>query len=166
MAEVTIYALLDVDGRVRYVGKANDASKRLQTHIRDSRRRRTPVCDWVKSRIASGIVPVMRVLEICDSETWKDREKYWISHFRAIGSLLNLADGGDEPYCSRDIRKSNGRKVSALRVSTPEKARFYYLKKRLAQGLKAGYASPETKEKIREGARRHPELLGSLLRFL
>lgn len=40
------------------------------------------------------------------------------------------------------------------------------LKRNLAQTLKAGHVSEETKEKLRAGIKRHPHELGSLARFL
>lgn len=44
--EVTIYdiyCLIDPETkRPRYIGKANDYKKRLQTHLQDSKRRKTP----------------------------------------------------------------------------------------------------------------------------
>jgi hypothetical protein len=42
---------------VRYIGKANDSMKRLKTHIRDSRRRNTPVYSWIKKLASKGLVP-------------------------------------------------------------------------------------------------------------
>ena len=49
MEKVEIYALLCPNTKdVRYIGKANDSEKRLKSHIRDSRRRNTPVYCWIK----------------------------------------------------------------------------------------------------------------------
>jgi hypothetical protein len=43
-----IYGLLDPrDGKLRYIGKAVCAAKRLKSHLRDARKRDTPVYRWI-----------------------------------------------------------------------------------------------------------------------
>ena len=108
MAE--IYGLFDASGGLRYIGKANNSAKRLSGHMRDARRRRTPVYDWINKHGR----PEMRVLHICrDGEDWRIIEKRLIAEARERGErLLNLADGGDEPFCPIEVRRANGRKSS------------------------------------------------------
>jgi len=53
MTAPCIYALTDPStGEVRYIGKANDPSARLKSHLMDSRRRNTPVYRWIGIRRA------------------------------------------------------------------------------------------------------------------
>lgn len=86
-----IYGLYDSRGNLRYIGKANDPDKRLSSHMRDMRRRDTPLYRWMRENGK----PVMRVLEHNCSD-WQRSEKELIAHFRKIGcDLLNIADGGN-----------------------------------------------------------------------
>jgi hypothetical protein len=48
--KIEIYSLNDpYTYKVRYIGKAKDSQKRLKSHIRDSKRRNTPVYQWIRS---------------------------------------------------------------------------------------------------------------------
>ena len=117
-APVAIYALSDPrTGEVRYIGKANNPCARLKSHIRDSRRRNTPVYCWIRHLHNSGIAPVMSVMEW--AQDWREAEKRQISAHRANGArLLNVADGGDEPFCSTEQRKRNGANSARKRDKT------------------------------------------------
>jgi hypothetical protein len=124
MKTVTIYALrCPTTGRVRYVGKANDPAKRLLSHIRTARRttiRRTPVMCWLTKLAQDGLRPEMIVLEtVPEGQDWKDAERRQIAAHRAAGALLNVADGGDEPACSRETRVANGLMVLAAIKADP-----------------------------------------------
>jgi hypothetical protein len=92
-----IYALLcPIAGDIRYIGKANNAAKRLASHKRDARMRRTPVYDWMNKLKADGLEPILIVLE--EADDWATSERQWIAAAReADCRLLNLADGGDQP---------------------------------------------------------------------
>lgn len=115
--KVAIYALkCPESGAVRYIGKANNPKNRLATHIRGARKRRTPVHCWIGS-LASP--PVMEVLEWVDAADWVAAERRLIAEYRMHARLLNLADGGDEPGCSREVRVANGLKVLALIKADP-----------------------------------------------
>lgn len=105
----SIYGLFCPDtGALRYVGKANKPAKRLATHIRESRRRKTPVACWVAKLASEGKTPVMRVLEAGCSD-WEGAERRLIAHHREQGAaLLNVADGGARPKCSRRTQSRNG----------------------------------------------------------
>ncbi len=164
--EVEIYALMDDLDAPRYVGKANDSKKRLGTHIRDSRRRDTPLYRWVRKCLARGFTPIVKILETCPEDQWKEREIHWISEFRGKFKLLNVADGGDEPHCPLDVRRNNGRKVAILRVNTPEKRLFFEQKRMLCAALSKGEISPETRAKLKAAALRDPAKFGAFLKWL
>jgi len=55
--------------------------------------------------------PEVRVLYQCsEGDDWRQIERQLISEARARGEkLLNVADGGDEPFCSIETRRANGR---------------------------------------------------------
>lgn len=141
-----IYALIDPrDGAVRYIGKANDSAKRLMSHIRDSRResRRTPVYVWMRKLTKLGMVPGFTVLEV--TADWKEVERRYIAEARARGDrLLNVADGGDEPYCPPEVRVANGR-MSKGRKWVPQYPFIHQIKMKLGQHLRdmKKHATPE-----------------------
>ncbi|MDH1341897.1 GIY-YIG nuclease family protein [Ectopseudomonas oleovorans] len=114
-AMVAIYALCDPGtGEIRYVGKASDPAARLKSHLRDARRRATPVYRWINKLGRSSQQPTMRVLVWTDD--WRTDERRQITILRAEGCrLLNVAEGGDEPACSPAVRAANGRKVASMR---------------------------------------------------
>lgn len=104
MAQVAIYGLVDSGNRLRYIGKANDPAKRLKSHMRDSRRRNTPLYAWLRKHGE----PRMMVLETCDASIWPERERLWIKVVRESCDLLNLADGGDQPKTCPKQNSANG----------------------------------------------------------
>ena len=135
---VEIYALLEPGtGEVRYVGKAKCSHKRLKAHIRDSRRRRTPVYIWMARLLAAGKAPTVKILETCEVEAWPDRERFHIAEYRKTFQLLNVADGGDEPFCPPEIRSANGRNVAKIRKPlSPERKELMHLKQRQLMNLR------------------------------
>jgi hypothetical protein len=124
-----IYGLIDPrTDEMRYIGKAVDADKRYKGHMRDSRVRDTPVYRWIRKLFSMGMRPDMLVLSECDD--WKSEERRLIASARKRGySLLNVADGGDEPYCPPEIRAANGKRNAAVREADPKrKAVHRYLR--------------------------------------
>lgn len=127
-----IYALTDPDsGEVRYIGKANDAAKRLKSHRRESARRRTPVYAWMRKLAAAGKAPGMIVLMECSAEEWPDKEREMIAHHRQGGRLLNVADGGDQPFCPIEVRRANGK-----RMNSPELTHYRLAIKTMGQAAR------------------------------
>lgn len=155
---VEIYALTDPrTGERRYIGKANDSKKRLASHIRDSRRRDTPVYRWIKKLTGLGFVPGLEIIGRVESN-WQELEIQKIDEAKAKGArLLNVAKGGDEPFCPAHIRAENGRKNAATRNH-----RMWSLMRGLGQALKAGWVSKETKDKIRA----RPDVFASVMHLL
>lgn len=111
---IAIYALCDETGRIRYIGKANNAAKRFAQHMRETRRK-SPLYDWIGSMLRRGKTPTLHVVEYVSALTWRDREQWWIREIRKHLPLLNVADGGDEPFCPTEVRAANARKVTAAR---------------------------------------------------
>ncbi len=115
-----IYALKDPEnGEIRYIGKANDSEKRLRSHLRDAKRRTTPVYCWIQKLAKDGKIPKLEVLLICQKEAWPEYERILIAEYRAGGfRLLNVADGGDEPAITTEQRRENAKKINATMVKT------------------------------------------------
>lgn len=144
MGSPEIYALTDPDGKIRYIGKANNSQSRFKGHLRDARRRSTPVYCWITSLVSKGQVPGLVVLEVCSTRSWQDAERHHIAAHRAIGfELLNVADGGNEPACSREVRAENGRRNAKARDP-----KMWALKHAIGLGLRSKYISDATKAKL------------------
>ena len=135
--KVAIYALeCPESGRVRYVGKANNARERFVGHMRDSKSKKTPLYCWMRSLSDRGMLPVLRVLEEVDRDRWQDAERRWIAKFREEGDLLNLAAGGNEPFMTSEQRASAAKAATAARHSTEESERLWKLKRNLGASLR------------------------------
>lgn len=93
---ITIYALTDPGGEVRYVGKAVHLQRRYARHLRDAGSLACWRGRWVKSLLDQGQRPGLLVLEECGEPAWAEAERRWIAHYRALGArLTNSCDGGD-----------------------------------------------------------------------
>jgi hypothetical protein len=156
-----IYALCcPRTGEVKYIGKARDSHKRLATHMRDAYRRPTPVYQWICELGATGSRPVLRVL--CQTRDWQAEERRLIAAYAESGRLLNVAAGGNAPFCSKEVRAANGRAVAAAIHSDPQRKRIWALKRGLAQLIATGHVRDTTKRKIIAASRTKPELFGAL----
>jgi hypothetical protein len=157
---VEIYALSDPrDGQTRYIGKANNAKARLKSHFRDCKRRNTPVYAWIGGLLAEGLRPSMTVIAACTSTDWEETEIRLIAEAKAIGiTLLNVARGGNEPFCSKATRAANGKRNAIARTEDPRMAEIYRIKQKLGVALKRGYVREDTKAKLRAAAIECPEL--------
>lgn len=162
-----IYALCDpISGEIRYIGKANDPAKRFASHLHDSKRRKTPVYDWINKLNMQNAVPTMQVLASSVGD-WRELEPLLIKQYLDDGArLLNLAKGGDEPYCSYEIRAMNAQKATKARVKNQMAARIYELKRCLSIYLAQGHGSTLAKDKIKTAALKRPDLFGTLLKYV
>ena len=135
---IEIYTLSHpVTNEVRYIGKANDSKKRLSSHLRDSKRRNTPVYCWMRKLTSDGLIPLINVIKVTDSENWKSAEIRLISEYKSKGfNLLNVAIGGDEPYCSYEVRANNGRETAKAIHSDELRKKFWKLKLELGMYFK------------------------------
>ena len=108
---VEIYELIDPrDQSVRYIGKANNSQDRLKSHLRDDRRRDTPVYRWIRKLASMGLTPQIKVVSLIPNDEWNHEEKRIIFEARLTHpKILNVADGGNEPFCSIETRRENGR---------------------------------------------------------
>lgn len=95
--ETSIYALVDPrDGRVRYIGTANDPERRLQGQLvtvacrGTSRKGR-----WLCELAAAGYTPGLAILERVPVDAWRAAELRWIEHYRAHEP--DLCNAHDQP---------------------------------------------------------------------
>ncbi len=104
---------------------------------------------------------MMRVLERCAAKDWQQREREAIANAKAAGlKILNLADGGDQPFCSAAVRAENGRTNAITRTGTPHKKRVYQIKHKLGILLRDGFVGESARAKMRQAALKRPDLFG------
>lgn len=108
-----IYKLVDPNTKeCRYIGKSNNPKSRLKQHIfqakSDCRQSgtSTPKSTWIKSLIDSGEIPIVSIVETCNSDNVLSREKYWIKKEAEAGSnLTNLDIVGRGKYKSANSHR-------------------------------------------------------------
>jgi hypothetical protein len=123
--KVFIYTLTEPDGlTIRYVGKSNEfrISKRLIEHCRYSGlKHHTHKNNWIKSLLNKGFRPHLNIIEECNEETYREREKYWVSFYKAVGCDLTNGTVGGEGACRinnrviTEIQKQHIRETLKLR---------------------------------------------------
>lgn len=90
--KVYIYALLDENNVIRYIGKSINPKQRYSSHISRSKERKTHTNCWIYGLLQRGVKPSMQIIEECTEDNWIEREQYWIKQF---DNLTNLTDGGE-----------------------------------------------------------------------
>lgn len=162
-----IYGIADQDGRIMYIGKANNPPERMKQHIRDCKRRVTPLYGWLNKCLERGHQPQMIVLASAISQDWQSLETHMIAQYRSEGHMLNLADGGDQPKSNPKTNTKNAYALNARLQSDPALKRVRDLKRSMSRFLKdctEGKVSPEVesriKSKLKLAGHRNPSLFG------
>lgn len=100
--KIYIYGLYDIkDKKIRYVGKSVNVEKRLRGHLNESNRVKNHKNDWVRSVLKNNSKINFSILEVCNEENWKERERYWVITLRKENDLVNHTDGGDGEQTNR-----------------------------------------------------------------
>lgn len=98
MRDPLIYALTDVAGAVRYIGKSVNGLARARKHSQPAQlKRKCHRSSWLKGLISAGQCAGIVVLErFADPKDLNDAECYWIAQGRGLGwALTNHTAGGD-----------------------------------------------------------------------
>jgi hypothetical protein len=113
--KIYIYTLNDPrTNKPRYVGKTNNTTVRLKSHLKEEGRSKK--VSWIKNLSGLGLEPTLEVLEVCNKDTWSDTERYWVSQLRDWGfDLTNHHQGGH--YCGVGIGHSESTKEKIGRAS-------------------------------------------------
>ena len=157
-----IYTLHDPDTlEVRYVGFTSKTLKRrLAGHILSSRWRDDHRANWIQSLVSNGKSPEILLVESVSEENWKDREVFWISHFRLLGcDLTNSCDGGEGAVNpSKETRSKigaahRGKVISSeqrekLRAANLGKVMSCEARKKMSIAHKGRVFSAETRAKL------------------
>lgn len=91
-----IYCLKDpISQEIRYIGFTTKTLKyRLSKHIDNAKynKHNKHLCNWILKYLKLNLKPIIELIEICNKDTWIEREKYWIKYY---SNLLNISEGGD-----------------------------------------------------------------------
>lgn len=116
-----IYALCEPGTRtVRYIGKANNPSKRRRLHLSVSSKLDTHLGHWLSRLRALDSTPELVVLCEVPKGAWKEEERRYIRSARAIGmNLVNGTDGGEGCFNPTPETRAKMRDSGKLRDITP-----------------------------------------------
>ena len=91
-----IYGLVEPhDGRIRYVGRADNPQRRYQRHLQRLNGHSHKV-NWIKHLLSLGLRPSLVYLAKVPKSHWAEAEQFQIAFFRERGfDLTNSTDGGD-----------------------------------------------------------------------
>lgn len=155
MKDVFIYCLKDLSGDIRYIGKTVNIRRRLSGHISDAKKNkgRRHVLNWIYSELKNGNRPIIEVIEVCNENTWGERERFWIEYYRnIIPSLCNDCDGGlggsgrknytESEICKRRVNMS----ITMSKFSEDEKKDIWIL-------IQNNHSYTDIKEKYPEFSR-------------
>lgn len=131
--KVELYSLSDPNtNEVMYIGKAVNSLKRFSAHINYSKSRNTPLYAWINELLSLNQKPLLHILDVVDENEWEQKEIELINEYRNKSvNLLNVAKGGNQPYCSVSQRKINGKNVANQIHSNPLQKKLWGLKKDL-----------------------------------
>lgn len=94
MNEVYIYGLIcPLSNEIRYVGKTTQKlNKRLSQYLSATYKSNPHKYNWINQLKLQGLKPTIKIIEICNSVNWVEREKFWIND---ITNLTNITQGGE-----------------------------------------------------------------------
>lgn len=119
MKTTKIYVLIDPrDNSIRYVGKTNNEKERYKNHLNSLRDKNTHKRNWINQLKSIGLKPIMKVIEEIEIDKWKERESFYINHYKLLGfKLTNCSDGGEGLIKANKTsfkKNNNGLKIVAL----------------------------------------------------
>lgn len=150
MMNIFVYILLDPrSGKCRYVGISNNPEKRYSSHILYEQKSPHKY-RWVQSLLKIGLKPNLKILEICDENTWSARERWWIRYFKKKEQPLTNLTGGGEGLFGRKFSDEEKHRIS----QSVKKSWKNYDPKKKEQRLKK--MSQAAKKNLKKN--RHPML--------
>lgn len=159
---VAMYSLsCPITGEVKYIGKSTQPKRRFKEHLSERNSKIKPLYKWINEIKDRGSIPVMTIIAYSDSKNWEYVERLLISDYKSSGNIFNISDGGNQPFCPKEIRASNGLNTAKAIHSDAFKKHIWKLKRDAGEALKHGHFSQAAKEKLRIAARKCPELFGS-----
>ncbi len=120
-----IYALCDpLTHEIRYIGKADDPEKRLVTHLHDNKHETNHKANWIRSLLAKGMKPVVKIVDEVSKTEWMPIESAYIIFYKEQGANLTNAtlggdgygSGEDHPMFGKPRSREHCAKLSAARL--------------------------------------------------
>lgn len=140
-----IYAMVGIEGDIRYIGKADNPFARFRRHLKD--KNDTHKTRWIKNLAELGYSPKLKVLASVPFNDWQEHERKWIEKFKNDGcNLTNSTDGGKGPLMPNE--------------ETREKMRFAKLGNTLTQEHKAKVSAALKGRPKPKRTKEHSQALG------
>lgn len=96
MKKIGIYCITNVVNNKKYIGYSIDITRRWETHKRDLRNNKHENSHLQHSYNKYGADAFeYSIIEECEQENLKIREKYWIAFYDLKNSGYNMSEGGD-----------------------------------------------------------------------
>lgn len=93
---IGIYCIINTTNNKRYIGYSIDISRRWATHKRDLKNNKHENAHLQNSYNKYGADSFKYyVIEECEQENLKEREKYWINFYNSKEFGYNMSNGGD-----------------------------------------------------------------------
>ncbi len=145
-----IYALVDADCVIRYVGMSkHHLKKRLWRHLADACKGQANArCEWLRKQIELGRAVTIAELEVTSISDAAEREKYWIAHGISLGWPLTNETSGGNGTPGRILSREAIAKISEVFAETrktPEWKKNFLWAMEETRGRKK---SPEHRAKI------------------
>lgn len=164
-----IYTLSDGE-KIRYIGKTKFITKRYNSHINESKYKRTYKEKWINNVLLNNGKIVMEILDICNDDISDEIESYWIYQIKCWGfDLVNLTLGGDggSPMLGKkhsdktkikmsQTAKNQDRKIGGWNKGLKMSEDF---RKKISETSKGRITTDDTRKKISEslkGIKRKP----------
>ena len=106
-----IYALMDDDDDIRYIGKSDNPNKRLNEHIKYDYNKKSYKHNWVCKMLRENKEIKFKILEVVPYNIWEEREIYWIHKFRS-SKLTNKTIGGEGKKYHESLTKNKSLKIT------------------------------------------------------
>ena len=120
-----IYSYINKFNGHRYIGKTNNPDRRRREHLSNAH---NPGCHYYQTLWCQKIRQYgyenfdFVILEVCDYDQWRERERYWIQYYNTFnGPGYNSTPGGEEEdnILNRLLTEEEAKRVrDALKTST------------------------------------------------
>lgn len=110
--ETYIYALIDDNNNVRYIGKSDNPDKRYIEHIKyGSKNKKNHKENWINKMLNENRKISIKILETVPYDMWEEKEIYWINKY-GLENLVNSTIGGNGRKYNDLMKKDKNLKIT------------------------------------------------------